>query len=42
MVDSKNLLLSSNFLFLNLYTDQYLDKKAIKDEILNIIEPEYP
>ena len=42
MVDSKNLLPSSNFLFLNLYTDQYLDKEAIKDEILNIIEPEYP
>lgn len=41
MVDSKNLLPSSNFLFLNLYTDQYLDKEAIKDEILNIIESEY-
>ena len=41
MVDNKNLLPSSNFLFLNLYTDQYLDKEAIKDEILNIIEPEY-
>jgi len=41
MVDSKNLLPSSNFLFLNLYTDTYLDKEAIKDEILNIIEPEY-
>ena len=41
MVDSKNLLPSSNFLFLNLYTDQYLDKEVIKDEILNIIEPEY-
>lgn len=41
MVDNKNLLTSSNFLFLNLYTDQYLDKSAIKDEILNIIEPEY-
>lgn len=41
MVDSKNLLPSSNFLFLNLYTDTYLDKEAVKDEILNIIEPEY-
>lgn len=41
MVDSKNLLPSSNFLFLNLYTDQYLDKEAVKNEILNIIEPEY-
>ena len=41
MVDNKNLLPSSNFLFLNLYTDQYLDKWMIKDEILNIIEPEY-
>lgn len=41
MVDSKNLLPSSKFLFLNLYTDQYLDKETIKDEILNIIEPEY-
>jgi len=41
MVDSKNLLPSSNFLFLNLYADTYLDKEAIKDEILNIIEPEY-
>lgn len=41
MVDSKNLLPSSNFLFLNLYTDTYLDKEAIKDQILNIIEPEY-
>ena len=28
-------------MFLNLYTDQYLDKEAIKGEILNIIEPEY-
>ena len=42
MVDSKNLLSSSNFLFLNLYTDKYLDKEAVKNEILNIIEPEYP
>lgn len=41
MVDSKNLLPSSNFLFLNLYTDQYLDKEAMKDQILNIVESEY-
>ena len=41
LVDSKNLLSNSDFLFLNLYTDQYLDKESIKDEILNIIEPEY-
>lgn len=41
LVDSKNLLSNSDFLFLNLYTDKYLDKESIKDEILNIIEPEY-
>ena len=41
LVDSKNLLPSSNFLFLNLYTDQYLDKEAMKDQILNIVESEY-
>jgi len=42
LVDSKNLLLNSNFLFLNLYTDSYFDKENVKDEILKIIEPEYP
>ena len=42
MVDSKNLLSSSNFLFLNLYTDSYVDKENIKNKILNIIEQEYP
>ncbi len=41
LVDSKNLLSSSNFLFLNLYTDSYFDKENVKDEILEIIGPEY-
>ena len=41
MVDSKNLLSGSNFLFLNLYTDSYVDKEVVQDGILNIIEPEY-
>ena len=42
LVDNKNMLSNSNFLFLNLYTDSYVDKENIKDEILNIVEPEYP
>lgn len=41
LVDSKNLLSNSNFLFLNLYTDSIVDKEKVKDEILKIIEPEY-
>jgi len=41
MVDNKNLLSGSNFLFLNLYTDAYIDKENIKDNILDIIEPEF-
>jgi hypothetical protein len=41
LVDSKNLLSSSNFLFLNLYSDLYVDKENIKNGISNIIEPEY-
>lgn len=41
LVDSKNLLLSSNFLFLNLYTDSYVNSEIIKDEILELIESEY-
>lgn len=41
LVDSKNLLSNSNFLFLNLYTDSYIDKENVKDGILKIIEPEY-
>ena len=41
MVDSKNLLSGSNFLFLNLYTDSYVDKEVVQDAILDLIEPEY-
>jgi len=41
IVDSKNLLSGSNFLFLNLYTDSYVDKEGIKEDILDIIEPEF-
>lgn len=41
LVDSKNLLSNSNFLFLNLYTDSIVYKEKVKDEILKIIEPEY-
>lgn len=41
MVDSKNLLSSSNFLFLNLYTDSYINRENIKQSILDIVEPEF-
>lgn len=41
LVDNKNLLSSSNFLFLNLYSDEYTNKENIKDELLNIVESEY-
>lgn len=41
LVDSKNLLSSSNFLFLNLYSDLYVDKENIKNGISNIVESEY-
>ena len=41
LVDSKNLLSGSNFLFLNLYTDSYVEKDAVKNDILGIVESEY-
>ena len=42
LVDGKNLLSSSNFLFLSLYSDLYVDKENIKNGISNIVESEYP
>lgn len=42
MVDNKNLLSGSNFLFLNLYTDTYMNKENIQNEIIELIKPKFP
>jgi hypothetical protein len=42
LVDSKNLLSGSNFLFLNLYTDVDVDKNEVNDHISDMIQVNYP